>query len=105
MVSAGPLITSTAVPSGHRNRRGTRRRHQPAGELPAAPISIFRRRSVHETTPSTTSKRSVIGTAVICRAVSRATRSATDASSGAVITSVVITSWTRQVVMMLPSRC
>nr|WP_233624418.1 hypothetical protein [Actinoplanes sp. ATCC 53533] len=106
MVSAGAFITSTAVPRGHSTCAGSRRRHQPTGvSSSGAARSIFLRRSVQETMPSTTSNRSTIGTAVICRSVSRATISATDASWGAVITLLVITWCTRQVVMpLLPCR-
>ena len=86
MVSAGPLITSTAVPSGQCTSGRARRRHQPTCGPPSdAPMSICLAGRVQETTPSTTSNLSTIGTAVICRSVSTVTISATDASSGAVV--------------------
>src|SRR5690348_10483539 len=94
-VTAGALITSIAEATGQRNRGGIHRRSHPSWTVPSgSPISSLSRRSVHDTTPTTTSNLSTIGTALIRRPASTLAISATEASTGAVITSVLSTSRT-----------
>jgi hypothetical protein len=65
MVTGAALITSKASATAHRAGAGARRRHLRRPSVSPTSVSILLWRSFHETTPTTTSNGSTIGTPLI----------------------------------------